>query len=209
MKRPQATGWAPGSSRKSGVSLAKAPSASCVGLPSPSAARPQREGRASQGYARNAVAAGLGRGKGQPAPRGWVEGLVCRQPGRGPPLFSPTHCPGPAPPGLHGGRAAQNSFQMQPQLRTSKQGLCLSPEEASVGRGGSCSVPAAPPTTTATSQGNCLKKCPPIAPGQSSEPGRQRWASNQWGPARRGARTRSLIRILRRCFCILVIGPWA
>lgn len=209
MKRPQATGWAPGSSRKSGVNLVKAPSASRVCVPSPSAALPDRRGRASQGYARNAAAAGLGRGKGQPAPSGWVEGHVGRQLGRGPPLFSPTHCPGPPPPGLHRGQVALNSFQMQPQLRTSKQGICFSPEEANVGRGGSCSVPASPPTTTAMSQGNCLKKCPPIAPGQSSEPGRQRWASNQWGPARRGLRTRSLTRILRHCFCILVIDPWA
>lgn len=40
-------------------------------------------------------------------------------------------------------------------------GICSSPEGANVGRGGSCSVPAAPPTTAATSQGNCLKNGSP------------------------------------------------
>lgn len=63
MKRPQATGWAPGNSRKSGVSLAKAPSASCVGLPSPSAARPQREGEGLSGLCQECSCSRAGQGE--------------------------------------------------------------------------------------------------------------------------------------------------
>lgn len=148
------------------MNFAKAPSVNCVcPIPSPIQLCPCPNGRqrASLGYARNAAAAGPGRRKGQPAAQrvGRKKGVCC-QLGRGPPLLSPPTAQVPLSLGSTGGQMAEvELFQRQPQLRSSKLGLCFSSEGANEGREGSSCVPVAPPMTTAKSQGYCLKKCPP------------------------------------------------
>lgn len=164
MKRPQATGWVPGSSRKSGVSLAKAPRANCVCVPSPPAPRstalPQQEGEGLSGLCQECSCRRAGQGE-RAAGSQRVGGRASVPPaGEGAssllshPLARSTSSRAARGPG---------GTELLPDAGpASGEGICFSPEEANVERGGSCSVPAAPPTTTAMSEGNCLKKCPLI-----------------------------------------------
>lgn len=61
MKRPQATGWAPGSSRKSGVNLVKVPAVCVCPIPLRSSAR--QEGEGLSGLCQECICSRAGQGE--------------------------------------------------------------------------------------------------------------------------------------------------
>lgn len=173
-------------------------------IPLPHPALPQRrwegEASASPGYARNAAAAGPGRGKGQSAaccPEGGWKGTHAARLGRGPPLLSSLpHFPGPPLPGQHRGQVTQ----------TLSRGSLSSIAEAGyllLSRTGKCTDRGQLLCASSSSHDHSHKprqlfkemsaQTPELTDSeQLSEPGRLQWASNQRGLVGRGVRTRSL-----------------